>query len=942
MDTNKPRGRERKVTGTAEKIEKHGQGLGTGPVGSADGHAGRGSSSSGPGRSSSSGPGRSASSGSGRPTSGSGHSTISGTGRPVSGSGHSTISGTGSPVSGPGHSASSGSGRPASSGGGGGRKGVTPTRGGCGIVPIILIVVVLIVIFGGKGLSGLFGGGSAQHSTSATYGTGHSASGSYGSGSYSTTATTGGSSSGTGTSAAGTSGSGTSAAGSSSNQTGGGSSGSSGVASYINSLFGGDPSTYSSSTGTVGEVTAETAGESLTGEDGENNAVNAAAATGSRQKRTKILGSGRDTVTIMVYMCGTDLESRSGMATADLQEMANADLGNLNLIVYTGGCQKWKNSVISNKANQIYQIRNGGLVCLVENAGTGSMTDPATLASFIKWCGTNYPANRNELILWDHGAGSVSGYGYDEKNQRSGSMTLAGINQALSAGGVTFDFIGFDACLMATAENALMLDSYADYMIGSEETEPGVGWYYTEWLTKLASDTSMATTEIGRQIADDFVRFCARRCPGQQTTLSVIDLAEFAYTVPEKLSKFAESVSTMITTNDYHQVSTARNRTREFAVSSRIDQIDLVDLCDNLGTADAQELAKALKSAIKYNTCNYISRASGVSIYFPYQSTSKVDTAVNTYSQSGMDASYAQCIKDFAALETAGQVASGSSGSLLGSLFGSSYSQQQPSTYETDALTELLGQLFGGDLGSYSGLDSSSIGFFSGRSMSDEQIASYISANHFDASELVWERESDGTYRMKLSDGNWKMVEGLDLNVFYDDGSGYIDLGLDNIYGFDEQGRLVANTDKVWLTLDNVVVPYYHESTEDDGENYLITGRIPCLLNGVRSELIVEFDNEHPEGYIAGARTVYKNGETETVAKNLTELEIGDEIQAVGDYYTYDGKFVDAYKVGRVITVSDGLALGNGSFEGQGPIEVTYRFRDIYDKCYWSPVIKVD
>ena len=44
------------------------------------------------------------------------------------------------------------------------------------------------------------------------------------------------------------------------------------------------------------------------------------------------------------------------------------------------------------------------------------MTKPDTLSSFIQWCHENYPANRMELIFWDHGGGSVSGYGYDEKN----------------------------------------------------------------------------------------------------------------------------------------------------------------------------------------------------------------------------------------------------------------------------------------------------------------------------------------------------------------------------------------------------------------------------------------------------------------------------------------------------------------------------------------------
>jgi len=56
-------------------------------------------------------------------------------------------------------------------------------------------------------------------------------------------------------------------------------------------------------------------------------------------------------------------------------------------------------------------------------------------------------------------------------------------------------------------------------------------------------------------------------------------------------------------------------------------------------------------------------------------------------------------------------------------------------------------------------------------------------------------------------------------------------------------------------------------ATVDDGTSYTITGRVPVLLNGVRSELILVFDSDHPTGFVAGARTVYPDGETGTVAK---------------------------------------------------------------------------
>ena len=71
---------------------------------------------------------------------------------------------------------------------------------------------------------------------------------------------------------------------------------------------------------------------------------------------------------------------------------------------------------------------------------------------------------------------------------------------------------------------------------------------------------------------------------------------------------------------------------------------------------------------------------------------------------------------------------------------------------------------------------------------------------------------------------------------------------------------------------------------DDGGDNYMITGRVPVLLNEERADLILVFDTDHPYGYIAGARFDYRDGETQTVAKALSALEPGDVIQplAVG------------------------------------------------------------
>ncbi len=77
------------------------------------------------------------------------------------------------------------------------------------------------------------------------------------------------------------------------------------------------------------------------------------------------------------------------------------------------------------------------------------------------------------------------------------------------------DFIGFDACLMATAETALTVARYTDYMIASEETEPGAGWFYTDWLNAFGEDVSQPTIQLGKRIVDSFVETCAGKCRGQ-------------------------------------------------------------------------------------------------------------------------------------------------------------------------------------------------------------------------------------------------------------------------------------------------------------------------------------------------------------------------------------------------------------------------------------------
>ena len=727
-----------------------------------------------------------------------------------------------------------------------------------------------------------------------------------------------------------------------STDTSGNSGGSDLVGDLVGSLVGGDSSGLGNLAGNLGGLLGNlNSGSTSSGWELSSNTgkLNGDVDIAARDKRTVIKGKGKDEVTIMVYMCGTDLESKYGMGTSDLQEMLGADLGdNVNLIVYTGGCKQWKNNVVSNSDNQIYQVVDGKLKVLDKDAGEVAMTDPDTLVDFIKYCDKKFPANRNMLIFWDHGGGSISGYGYDEKFARVGSMDLAEINSALKEADVVFDFIGFDACLMATLETALMLAPYADYMIASEETEPGVGWYYTDWLTALGENTSMPTIEIGKNIVDDFVDTCAKKCQGQKTTLSVVDLAELEKTVPEELAAFAKSTSELMKDNEYKTVSDARYNTREFAQSSAIDQIDLAHLAQNLGTEEGKELAEALLSAVKYNrTSSNMTNAYGLSIYFPYKKASSVDQAVDTYAAIGMDSEYARCIQEFASMEVSGQAVTGGTTSALPSLLGSLLGGATGGNSGSDMVSQMLGSFLSGQLSNIVGMDKSNTAFLGERAMSDDAMVQYLSDNYFDAANLMWAENAAGQRVLSLSEEQWSLVHTLELNMFYDDGEGFIDLGLDNVYDFDETGALIGDTDRTWLAINGQPVAYYYMDTVDDGTNYTITGYVPALLNGERVELMLVFDNANPYGYIAGARPVYTEGETETVAKGMTEINVGDTLDFLCDYYSYEGEYQDSYFLGEQMVVTEHMEISNVDV-GEGKVRVTYRFTDIYNQQYWTPV----
>ena len=377
-----------------------------------------------------------------------------------------------------------------------------------------------------------------------------------------------------------------------------------------------------------------------------------------------------------------------------------------------------------------------------------------------------------------------------------------------------------------------------------------------------------------------------------------------------------------------------------------------MDFAQRVGTDSAKELAESILGAVKYNrTSANMPNSYGLSIYFPQKNKKYLSTMLNTYEAIGMDEDYSDCLRAFATYQGAGQASGqyyGGSASPYGGLSGSGYGSQQVSMEE-------LFSLFMGGGGVYD------------RAISPESMQQYITTNQFDANQLVWSEKPDGTHTLHLSEDMWSKVSRLDLNTFYDDGEGYIDLGLDTTFTFDENGDLIGETDGTILTLNGQPVSFYHTETilEEDGTS-TVMGYVPAYLNGERVKLLLTWDNGKNSFVISGAVFDYHEGETELVAKSVTQtdfetsmndveqepeeglksvpeapefaLKDGDRLEFICDYYSYDGEYQDSFLLGDPVTIS-GEPVIEYLKPDAGSLRLMYKFTDLYENEFWTPAL---
>ena len=620
--------------------------------------------------------------------------------------------------------------------------------------------------------------------------------------------------------------------------------------------------------------------------------------------------SSEDTWTVMVYMCGTDLESEGGFATMNLAEMMEADLSdNVNILVETGGSNSWYindyaddlegfSGVDTDQLN-FYHIVGGNMV-LEKTESLRSMGDPGNLKDFLAWGSQSYPADKYMLVFWDHGGGSVGGVCSDELHDHD-NLSLSEIKEAITGADLPLELVGFDACLMASLETAEALQGYGHYMVASEEVEPGGGWAYSDFLSYLSKNTGISGLELGKRIADSYMDKCTQDETDALATLSVTDLTRIpalsaAYKglsgeillSTQNVSSFSEFTQGAIRAENY-----GGNNDSE-GYSDMVDMGDLVAQTKGVLNQNSAAVLQALKDAIQYEVHgSNRANSNGLSVFYPLY----VDEDIyGEYTRISNNTAFAEYVSI-----------------LCGDWDENAWQQTWQEAYSSSKTEE-------GKYDEYFN-NGESVATDTGFIPDDDYYESVssmapVSGNDYDI-KFSQHVTDEGVLQLTVTSG-LDAIQNVSFQLCYmdEETEKVLYLGSDNNINVDyEKGVFEDNFNGEWMTIGGEYV--YAELIEQNEDYNLYT--IPVKLNGEEKFLKAVYDYKKEEYRILGAYDGM-DGETGQSGRDVKKLKAGDKIVfQFGEFdLESDSDDVDLVELGE-ITWSDDMKmqdeeLGDGSF----------------------------
>ena len=360
--------------------------------------------------------------------------------------------------------------------------------------------------------------------------------------------------------------------------------------------------------------------------------------------------------TVMIYMCGTDLEAMNAQGTGTISEILGSQFNpeQVNIVLMLGGATRWSTGY---DPNVLTLLEIGGR--RPRSVGTmelSSMGAPETLTAFMDFCYENYPAEHYDLVIWDHGGGPVYGVCQDALFQDT--MDMYEVSDALAASpaaGQPLDMLIFHACLMGSAEVANKVAPYASYMVATEDSQYGLSY---EWLKDLENDPDPLTSAT-RLAQTSFARngeIIERQQASEINAISVVDLSKVQALV-DAMDAFFGKVEGELNDTTFTSMSNLRRDATAFGLGdsgnvSGFDLVDLGDLVSKLGEEDpdgASALEAALKEAVVYCEADR-EGCTGLTVYYPFLNKQEMANRMAVYKDLGFSGNYTDYIMNFSAI----------------------------------------------------------------------------------------------------------------------------------------------------------------------------------------------------------------------------------------------------------------------------------------------------
>ncbi len=373
--------------------------------------------------------------------------------------------------------------------------------------------------------------------------------------------------------------------------------------------------------------------------------------------------------TVMVYMAGNN--SLSDAAGDDLEEMRQVGSSDeVSVFAFVKQADE-------GGARRILLGGPGGDDDEIEELGDVDSGDPQTVIDFVAWANGKAPAERQALVLWNHGGGwrpgdfdqfysevhgpTASRDARSEINSRAaqslGRMIFStGIKKIVALPtrgereicaddgsghsldtielgnvcvavaeelGHPLDLLGMDACLMSNLEVAYQVRGQVTNIVGSEELEPGAGWPYQTVLADLAERPEMDGADLGRVVVERYIESYTE----QEGVWPVTQCA----VVTAKTDALADAVGGLAggLLDDLDEGWPALMSAQSNAVRFELDLVDLASLCGGLAASGLSDDTKAAAEAVvaalepgdyviaEGHLGDQVEGCKGVSVYLP-------------------------------------------------------------------------------------------------------------------------------------------------------------------------------------------------------------------------------------------------------------------------------------------------------------------------------------